>query len=109
MGGTRAKAALVEDGQPSLVMGQEIGGGINVSRINHGAGYYVGAATVDLAEVSAGGGSLAWIDDAGLLKVGPASARAMPRPVCYGNGRSRPTVTDPNVPPSPIPPRNFTC
>src|SRR3546814_3488245 len=97
MGGTTAKAALVEDGQPSLVMGQEIGGGINVSRINHGAGYYVGAATVDLAEVSAGGGSIAWIDDAGLLKVGPASAGAMPDPVCYGNGGSRPTVTDANV------------
>src|SRR3546814_574243 len=97
MGGTRAKAALVEDGQPSLVMGQEIGGGINVARINHGAGYYVGAATVDLAGVSAGGGSIAWIDDAGLLKVGPASAGAMPGPVCYGNGGSRPTVTDANV------------
>src|SRR3546814_14887735 len=78
MGGTTAKAALVEDGQPSLVMGQEIGGGINVSRINHGAGYYAGAATVDLAEVSAGGGSIAWLDDAGLPKVGQASAGPTP-------------------------------
>lgn len=97
MGGTTAKAALVEDGQPSLVMGQEIGGGINVSRLNHGAGYYVGAATVDLAEVSAGGGSIAWVDEAGLLKVGPQSAGASPGPVCYGGGGTHPTVTDANI------------
>ena len=51
------------------------GAGINISRVLQGGGYYIGAPTVDLAEVGAGGGSIAWLDAAGMLKVGPAVAR----------------------------------
>ena len=52
---------------------------------------------IDLAEVSAGGGSIAWIDPAGALRVGPESAGAVPGPVCYGQGGEKPTVTDVNL------------
>ena len=62
MGGTTAKAGLIENGEVRQSSGQELGAGINISRILHGGGYYVGAATVDLAEVGAGGGSIAWLD-----------------------------------------------
>ncbi len=97
MGGTTAKAGLIEGGQPRQTLGHEVGGGINLSRLLQGGGYYVGAATVDLAEVSAGGGSIAWIDQGGFIKVGPQSAGAHPGPVCYGMGGKSVTVTDANV------------
>jgi N-methylhydantoinase A len=97
MGGTTAKAGLIEDGEPRIAAGHEVGGGINLSRINQGGGYYVGMATIDLAEVSAGGGSIAWIDQSGYLKVGPRSAGASPGPICYGLGGNNVTVTDANV------------
>jgi len=96
MGGTTAKAGLIENGEVRLSSGQELGAGINISRILHGGGYYVGAATVDLAEVGAGGGSIAWLD-AGVLKVGPQSAGADPGPIAYGKGGDRVTVTDANL------------
>ncbi len=62
MGRTTAKAGLIEQGEERQASGQEVGAGINISRILQGGGYYVGAATVDLAEVGAGGGSIAWLD-----------------------------------------------
>ncbi|MBI4528212.1 MAG: hydantoinase/oxoprolinase family protein [Deltaproteobacteria bacterium] len=96
MGGTTAKAGLIEEAQPRQTVGHEVGGGINLSRLLQGGGYYIGAATVDLAEVSAGGGSIAWIDG-GFVKVGPQSAGAHPGPVCYGFGGEKVTVTDANV------------
>ncbi len=96
MGGTTAKAGLIEQGQVRQSSGQEVGAGINISRILQGGGYYVGAATVDLAEVGAGGGSVAWLDE-GLLKVGPQSAGAFPGPIAYGLGGDRVTVTDANL------------
>ncbi len=96
MGGTTAKAGLIENGEVRLSAGQELGAGINISRILHGGGYYVGAATVDLAEVGAGGGSIAWLDQ-GVLKVGPQSAGADPGPIAYGLGGERVTVTDVNL------------
>ena len=97
MGGTTAKAGLVENGSVRQSDGQEVGAGINISRVLQGGGYYVGAPTVDLAEVGAGGGSIAWLDDAGMLKVGPRSAGADPGPVAYGLGGTNPTVTDANL------------
>jgi N-methylhydantoinase A len=97
MGGTTAKAGLVEDGAVRQTLGQEVGAGINISRLLQGGGYYVGAPTVDLAEVGAGGGSIAWIDSGGVLKVGPESAGADPGPVAYGQGGSNVTVTDANL------------
>ncbi|MCC6534122.1 MAG: hydantoinase/oxoprolinase family protein [Burkholderiales bacterium] len=97
MGGTTAKAGLIENGEVRQSSGQELGTGINISRILQGGGYYVGAATVDLAEVGAGGGSIAWVDDGNVLKVGPQSAGADPGPVAYGLGGENVTVTDANL------------
>ena len=97
MGGTTAKAGLVEGGQVRQTLGQEVGAGINISRLLQGGGYYVGAPTIDLAEVGAGGGSIAWIDSGGVLKVGPESAGADPGPVAYGKGGTGITVTDSNL------------
>jgi N-methylhydantoinase A len=97
MGGTTAKAGLIENGEVRQSSGQELGAGINISRILQGGGYYVGAATVDLAEVGAGGGSIAWLDTGGVLKVGPHSAGADPGPIAYGLGGENVTVTDANL------------
>ena len=96
MGGTTAKAGLIENGELRQTAGQEVGGGMNVTRLLQGGGYFVGAATVDLAEVGAGGGSIAWIDG-GVLKVGPKSAGADPGPIAYGIGGENVTVTDANL------------
>ena len=97
MGGTTAKAGLVENGHVRQSDGQEVGAGINISRVLQGGGYYIGAPTVDLAEVGAGGGSIAWLDAAGMLKVGPRSAGADPGPIAYGLGGENVTVTDANL------------
>ncbi len=97
MGGTTAKAGLIEDGKVRLAAGQEVGTGVNMSRLLQGGGYFIGAATVDLAEVGAGGGSLVRLDEGNVLKVGPESAGAVPGPICYGKGGRRVTITDANV------------
>jgi len=98
MGGTTAKACLIEGGEPRLTDEMEVGAGINIGqRLLGGGGYLVRSPTIDLAEIGAGGGSLAWIDQGGALRVGPDSAGADPGPACYGRGGSRPTVTDANV------------
>ncbi len=98
MGGTTAKAALVEEGRFHRVGSLEVGGGINVSgRLLSGGGYHVRAPAIDIAEVGAGGGSLVRIDAGGGLRVGPESAGASPGPACYGRGGTVPTVTDANV------------
>lgn len=98
MGGTTAKASIVENGQAALVTEYEFRDGISSpSRFIKGGGYMLKVPAVDIAEVGAGGGSLAGIDAGGLLTVGPASAGADPGPACYGNGNDRPTVTDANM------------
>jgi len=98
MGGTTAKAALVDEGQYVRVGSLEVGGGINISgRLLSGGGYHVRAPAIDIAEVGAGGGSLVQLDGGGGLKVGPESAGAAPGPACYGRGGTMPTVTDANV------------
>ena len=94
MGGTTAKASLVERGEITTTSEYEVGGGGNVRRWLHGTGHPIRVPVIDLAEVSAGGGSIAWIDPGGVLRVGPESAGAEPGPVCYGQGGVRPTVTD---------------
>jgi N-methylhydantoinase A len=94
MGGTTAKASLIERGEIKTTAEYEVGGGGNVSRWLHGTGHPIRVPVIDLAEVSAGGGSIAWIDPGGALRVGPESAGAEPGPVCYGRGGARPTVTD---------------
>ena len=98
MGGTTAKAALVDRGQYLRVGALEVGGGINIAgRLLGGGGYHVRAPAIDIAEVGAGGGSLVRVDGGGGLVVGPESAGAAPGPACYGCGGLLPTVTDANV------------
>jgi N-methylhydantoinase A len=97
MGGTTAKASLIENGRVETTSDYEVGGSGNVSRWMHGTGHPIRVPVIDLAEVSAGGGSIAWIDPAGALRVGPRSAGAEPGPVCYGQGGVEPTVTDANL------------
>ncbi|MER9234731.1 hydantoinase/oxoprolinase family protein [Mesorhizobium sp. M0622] len=106
MGGTTASAALVHRGVLSRTHEYEFRGGMSVpSRFIKAGGYMMRVPTVDVAEVGNGAGSIAAIDAAGLLTVGPLSAGAAPGPVCYGLGGSRPTVTDANVVLGYLPPR----
>ncbi len=98
MGGTTAKASLIEDGAIARGREYEVGGSISAgSRLIRGAGELLRIPTIDIAEVGAGGGSIAWLDPAGGLQVGPRSAGADPGPACYGRGGVEPTVTDANV------------
>jgi N-methylhydantoinase A len=98
MGGTTAKASMVEDGEVVRAQEYAVGAGIMVgSRLLTGAGYTLKVPAIDLAEVGAGGGSHVWIDAGGALQVGPQSAGASPGPVCYGQGGEVPTVTDASV------------
>ena len=97
MGGTTAKASLIENGRIETTSEYEVGGQGNVGRWLHGTGHPIRLPVIDLAEVSAGGGSIAWIDPGGALRVGPESAGAEPGPACYGRDGDRPTVTDANV------------
>ena len=97
MGGTTAKASLIKDGAIETTSEYEVGGGGNVNRWIHGTGHPIRVPVIDLAEVSAGGGSIAWVDPGGSMRVGPKSSGAEPGPVCYGNGGTEPTVTDCNL------------
>jgi len=97
MGGTTAKAGTVIDGEPDIINEFEAAGKTHSGRSIRGSGYPVRGQFIDLAEVSAGGGTVAWVDDAGDLKVGPMSAGSVPGPACYGSGGREATVTDSNV------------
>ena len=97
MGGTTAKAGAVEGGEPDIVTEFEAAGRAHSGRSIKGSGYAVRGDFIDLAEVSAGGGTIAWRDAGGRLQVGPQSAGSNPGPVCYDRGGSLPTVTDANV------------
>ena len=98
MGGTTAKASLIENGRVSRSLEYEVGASLSAgSRLLRGSGELIRIPTIDIAEVGAGGGSIAWLDDAGALNVGPRSAGALPGPACYGLGGEDPTVTDANV------------
>ncbi|MGI9423389.1 MAG: hydantoinase/oxoprolinase family protein [Hyphomicrobiaceae bacterium] len=97
MGGTTAKASLIRDGAYETTPEYEVGGGSSMNRWMNGTGHPIRVPVIDLAEVSAGGGSIAWVDRAGSLRVGPLSAGADPGPVCYRRGGTEPTVTDCNL------------
>ncbi|HXU41173.1 MAG TPA: hydantoinase/oxoprolinase family protein [Burkholderiales bacterium] len=95
IGGTTAKASLIEDGKVTYAKEYEVGAGFTrAGRMSRGGGYVLRAPTIDIAEIGAGGGSIVWIDGGGALRVGPRSAGASPGPVCYGLGGSEPTLTD---------------
>jgi N-methylhydantoinase A len=89
MGGTTAKASLVRAGEPTMAEGYYVGG--------YASGHPVMMPVVDVVEVGAGGGSIAWIDEVGALKVGPQSSGADPGPITYCRGGQAPTITDANV------------
>src|SRR6201990_1431763 len=98
MGGTTAKAGLVENGEVLRAEAIEVGGGVMAgSRLLVGAGYILKLPAIDLAEVGAGGGSICRLDAGGAPKFGPDSAGAEPGPVCYGRGGIEPTITDCNL------------
>jgi N-methylhydantoinase A len=98
MGGTTAKAAVIEDYAITRSNELEIGGPISQgSRLNKGGGYLLRTPAIDIAEVGAGGGSLVTVASSGALRVGPLSAGADPGPACYGRGGAGATLTDANV------------
>jgi N-methylhydantoinase A len=82
IGGTSADVAFIEDGMPQYGVGEMIGE------------FPIYIPTVAVTSIGAGGGSIAWVDDLGVLKVGPESAGSTPGPACYGRGGTRPTITD---------------
>ena len=85
MGGTSTDVCLVQDGRPSLAAESEIDG------------LPIRTPVLDIVSVGAGGGSIAWVDDGGMLRVGPQSAGADPGPACYGRGGTEPATTDAHV------------
>ncbi len=95
MGGTSTDVALIADGQPQLAPQTLIDG------------LPVRTPVIDIATVGAGGGSIAWVDDGGLLRVGPQSAGATPGPACYGRGGTAPTVTDAHLIRGTLQPKSF--
>jgi len=98
MGGTTAKAALIQNGTPRVTKDYEVGAsGRAGTGSQRGGGYPIRTPVLDLVEIGAGGGSLAWVDSGGLLRVGPQSAGADPGPASYGKGGKEPTVTDANL------------
>ena len=94
MGGTTAKTCVIEDGKPSQTNTIEVA---RVHRFKIGSGLPIVIPVLDLIEIGSGGGSIAWLDGLGLLRVGPQSAGASPGPACYGLGGTEPTVTDANL------------
>ncbi|WP_349606467.1 hydantoinase/oxoprolinase family protein [Cupriavidus sp. DF5525] len=95
MGGTTAKAAIIEQGEPARTTEYEVGAGINVSsKLVKGGGHAVKLPFIDVSEIGAGGGSMVRIDAGGLVKVGPDSAGSVPGPVAYDAGGTTPTLTD---------------
>ena len=101
IGGTTAKCTTIEDSKPKVTTEYRL----EYSRTQFG--YPLRVPTVDIVEIGAGGGSIAWFDQAGLLKVGPLSAGADPGPACYGRGGEEPTVTDAKLITGVINPTNF--
>src|SRR5207244_10134963 len=98
MGGTTAKASIIEGYEIKRTGEFEIGGSTSQgSRLNKGGGFLLRVPAIDIAEVGAGGGSIVHVDGAGALHVGPRSAGAVPGPVCYDQGGTEVTLTDANV------------
>jgi N-methylhydantoinase A len=91
VGGTTAKTSLVENYIPKITTEYKI------EHTREKAGYPIMVPTIDIVEIGSGGGSIAWVDGAGALRVGPVSAGAVPGPACYDLGGTQPTVTDANL------------
>jgi N-methylhydantoinase A len=104
MGGTTAKACLIERGRPTITNEFEVA---RLQRFKKGSGLPIKISSVELIEIGAGGGSIARIDRFGLVKVGPDSSGSEPGPVCYGMGGTDPTVTDADLSLGYLDPRYF--
>lgn len=91
MGGTTAKGCLIRNGAPRKKYHMEVA---RVHEFKQGSGLPIKTPVIDMIEIGSGGGSIAWVDARGLIKVGPSSAGASPGPACYGNGGQEPTLTD---------------
>ncbi|MEX0956436.1 MAG: hydantoinase/oxoprolinase family protein [Rhizobiaceae bacterium] len=108
MGGTTAKAALVEGGKPTRTAEYEVGAGINLcSKLVKGGGYPIKLPFIDVSEIGAGGGSIVSVSEDGRISVGPESAGAEPGPVAYGRGGTEPTITDALIAMGYINPKNI--
>lgn len=101
VGGTTAKCSLIDNGHVKVTSEYRI------ERTESYAGYPIMAPVVDIVEIGNGGGSIAWVDEGGSLKVGPRSAGALPGPVAYGRGGTEPTTTDASLVTGRLSPRNF--
>lgn len=101
IGGTTAKCSLIDHGEVKVSTDYYI------EKTERYAGYPIKVPVVDIVEIGNGGGSIAWLDDSGSLKVGPQSAGAVPGPVAYGNGGTKPTTTDANLAVGRLAARNF--
>ncbi len=104
MGGTTAKACLIQQGEPLVVGDFEVD---RRYRFKPGSGMPITVPSIDMIEIGAGGGSVARVDDLGLLKVGPDSAGSDPGPACYGRGGTEACVTDADVVIGILDPQNF--
>lgn len=101
IGGTTAKCSLISNGEVKVSTDYYI------EKDDLNAGYPIKSPVVDIVEIGNGGGSIAWIDEGGSLKVGPHSAGAVPGPVAYGQGGTEPTTTDANLLTGRLSPENF--
>jgi len=98
MGGTTTKSSIIENYKTNLVPYYEVGAGISIgSRLQSGGGYSIRVPSLDIAEISAGGGSKLWLDKGMVLHVGPTSVGANPGPACYNLGGTEPSLTDANL------------
>jgi len=98
IGGTTAKVGIVLDGQPGISRELEVGAAaFSRSTARRASGYPLRMPSIDLVEIGAGGGSIAWVDSGGILRVGPHSAGADPGPACYPDGGDKPSLTDANL------------
>lgn len=101
IGGTTAKCSLIENGE------MKVSTDYYIEKSSFQAGYPVRIPVVDIVEIGNGGGSIAWIDEVGSLKVGPQSAGSRPGPIAYGQGGTEPTTTDANLLTGRLSPENF--
>ncbi|SMQ81476.1 N-methylhydantoinase A [Bacillus sp. OV166] len=101
IGGTTAKCSLIDGGEVKVTTEY------NIERTDRTAGYPIKVPVVDIVEIGNGGGSIAWIDAGGSLRVGPQSAGALPGPIAYGKGGTEPTTTDANLVVGRLSPKNF--
>ena len=98
MGGTSAKASIIEDSRVAVTDQYEVGAGLSAKNtLLRGGGYALKMPILDISEIGAGGGSIVTLDEAGAIRIGPESAGALPGPACYGLGGTDPTVTDANM------------